>query len=124
MILFSLVVFGLYTVAGMLKELYMEIQGSSQGLSGRFSESDIDEPLQTCSEEDWSSMELPFTNFELAFILIAFVVFSMFSLASVLSQPHTKREEESPREESFKSKSTRKAKQKVIPGASTVKESL
>uniref|UniRef100_A0A8C4S3A8 Small integral membrane protein 31 n=1 Tax=Erpetoichthys calabaricus TaxID=27687 RepID=A0A8C4S3A8_ERPCA len=32
-------------------------------------------------------MELPFSNFEIAFILIAFIVFSLFTLASIYSQP-------------------------------------
>uniref|UniRef100_A0A7N4UXM9 Small integral membrane protein 31 n=1 Tax=Sarcophilus harrisii TaxID=9305 RepID=A0A7N4UXM9_SARHA len=32
-------------------------------------------------------MELPFTNLELAFILLAFVVFSLFTLASIYSDP-------------------------------------
>uniref|UniRef100_A0A672ZPU5 Small integral membrane protein 31 n=1 Tax=Sphaeramia orbicularis TaxID=375764 RepID=A0A672ZPU5_9TELE len=33
-------------------------------------------------------MELPFSGFELTFIIIAFVIFSLFSLASVCIQPH------------------------------------
>ncbi|OCT57148.1 hypothetical protein XELAEV_18003937mg [Xenopus laevis] len=32
-------------------------------------------------------MELPFSNLEVAFILLAFTVFSIFSLASVYSEP-------------------------------------
>uniref|UniRef100_A0A3Q3KWR2 Small integral membrane protein 31 n=1 Tax=Labrus bergylta TaxID=56723 RepID=A0A3Q3KWR2_9LABR len=32
-------------------------------------------------------MELPFTGFELTFIIVAFVIFSLFSLASVYFQP-------------------------------------
>uniref|UniRef100_A0A3Q2ZRN6 Uncharacterized protein n=1 Tax=Kryptolebias marmoratus TaxID=37003 RepID=A0A3Q2ZRN6_KRYMA len=32
-------------------------------------------------------MELPFTGVELTFIIIAFVIFSLFSLASVCLQP-------------------------------------
>ncbi|KAG5849449.1 hypothetical protein ANANG_G00110550 [Anguilla anguilla] len=67
-------------------------------------------------------MELPFTNLEIAFILIAFVVFSLFSLASVYSEPNAKKEEESPYEECFKMKSVRKTKQKAIPSVSSVKE--
>ncbi|KAJ8339742.1 hypothetical protein SKAU_G00343750 [Synaphobranchus kaupii] len=74
------------------------------------------------SEQDWRSMELPFTNLEIAFILIAFFVFSLFTLASVYSQPNSKREEESPHDECFKTKSTGKTKQKAVPGVSAVKE--
>ncbi|KAF3687818.1 hypothetical protein EXN66_Car003490 [Channa argus] len=33
-------------------------------------------------------MELPFSNFELTFIVIAFVFFSLFTLASVYIQPN------------------------------------
>uniref|UniRef100_A0A4W6ELX2 Small integral membrane protein 31 n=1 Tax=Lates calcarifer TaxID=8187 RepID=A0A4W6ELX2_LATCA len=32
-------------------------------------------------------MELPFTGFELTFIIVAFIIFSLFSLASVCIQP-------------------------------------
>uniref|UniRef100_A0A3B3HE59 Small integral membrane protein 31 n=1 Tax=Oryzias latipes TaxID=8090 RepID=A0A3B3HE59_ORYLA len=32
-------------------------------------------------------MELPFTSFELTFIIIAFLVFSLFGLASVCIEP-------------------------------------
>uniref|UniRef100_A0A3Q3M9U1 Uncharacterized protein n=1 Tax=Mastacembelus armatus TaxID=205130 RepID=A0A3Q3M9U1_9TELE len=32
-------------------------------------------------------MELPFSGFELTFIIIAFVIFSLFSLASICIQP-------------------------------------
>uniref|UniRef100_A0A8D2ZPS5 Uncharacterized protein n=1 Tax=Scophthalmus maximus TaxID=52904 RepID=A0A8D2ZPS5_SCOMX len=32
-------------------------------------------------------MELPFTDFELTFIIVAFVVFSLFSMASIFIQP-------------------------------------
>ncbi|XP_071261122.1 small integral membrane protein 31-like, partial [Salvelinus alpinus] len=39
-------------------------------------------------------MELPFTGLELAFIIIAFIVFSLFGLASVCTQPDTERERE------------------------------
>uniref|UniRef100_A0A6P8QPA1 Small integral membrane protein 31 n=1 Tax=Geotrypetes seraphini TaxID=260995 RepID=A0A6P8QPA1_GEOSA len=37
-------------------------------------------------------MELPFTNLEVAFILLAFVIFSLFSLASIYSD-HDSEEE-------------------------------
>nr|XP_054591590.1 small integral membrane protein 31-like [Nothobranchius furzeri] len=33
------------------------------------------------------SMEVPFTGFELTFIVLAFVIFTLFSLASVCLQP-------------------------------------
>uniref|UniRef100_A0A8C8B942 Small integral membrane protein 31 n=1 Tax=Otus sunia TaxID=257818 RepID=A0A8C8B942_9STRI len=36
-------------------------------------------------------MELPFTNLEVAFILLAFVIFSLFTLASIYSDPHALR---------------------------------
>lgn len=32
-------------------------------------------------------MELPFTNLEVAFILLAFVIFTLFILASIYSDP-------------------------------------
>ncbi|MEE6461076.1 hypothetical protein FKM82_001184 [Ascaphus truei] len=32
-------------------------------------------------------MELPFTNLEVAFILLAFIIFTLFSLASIYSEP-------------------------------------
>uniref|UniRef100_A0A8C2Y4V8 Small integral membrane protein 31 n=1 Tax=Coturnix japonica TaxID=93934 RepID=A0A8C2Y4V8_COTJA len=38
-------------------------------------------------------MELPFTNLEVAFILLAFVIFSLFTLASIYSDPYGKKEE-------------------------------
>ncbi|XP_042663772.1 small integral membrane protein 31 [Tyto alba] len=37
-------------------------------------------------------MELPFTNLEVAFILLAFVIFSLFTLASIYSDPHGNKE--------------------------------
>uniref|UniRef100_A0A8B9R1Q1 Small integral membrane protein 31 n=2 Tax=Anas TaxID=8835 RepID=A0A8B9R1Q1_ANAPL len=39
-------------------------------------------------------MELPFTNLEVAFILLAFVIFSLFTLASIYSDPHDNKEEQ------------------------------
>uniref|UniRef100_A0A8D2HXS8 Small integral membrane protein 31 n=1 Tax=Urocitellus parryii TaxID=9999 RepID=A0A8D2HXS8_UROPR len=39
-------------------------------------------------------MELPFTNLEVAFILLAFVIFSLFTLASIYTSPDDKNEEE------------------------------
>ncbi|KAB0390271.1 hypothetical protein E2I00_019656 [Balaenoptera physalus] len=40
----------------------------------------------------WSFMELPFTNLEMAFILLAFVTFSFFTLASVYTNPDERNE--------------------------------
>lgn len=39
-------------------------------------------------------MELPFTNLEMAFILLAFVIFSLFTLASIYTSPDDRNEEE------------------------------
>ncbi|NWI29293.1 SIM31 protein, partial [Sula dactylatra] len=47
-------------------------------------------------------MELPFTNLEVAFILLAFVIFSLFTLASIYSDPHDNKEEESSTQEEYK----------------------
>nr|XP_044622358.1 small integral membrane protein 31 [Equus asinus] len=38
-------------------------------------------------------MELPFTNLEMAFILLAFVIFSLFTLASIYTTPDESNEE-------------------------------
>lgn len=38
-------------------------------------------------------MELPFSNLEIVFILIAFVVFSMITLASIYSEPEDETKE-------------------------------
>uniref|UniRef100_A0A670XP31 Small integral membrane protein 31 n=1 Tax=Pseudonaja textilis TaxID=8673 RepID=A0A670XP31_PSETE len=35
-------------------------------------------------------MELPFTKLEVAFILLAFVIFTLFILASIYNEPDTK----------------------------------
>uniref|UniRef100_A0A8B9WMT9 Small integral membrane protein 31 n=1 Tax=Bos mutus grunniens TaxID=30521 RepID=A0A8B9WMT9_BOSMU len=37
-------------------------------------------------------MELPFTNLEMAFILLAFVIFSFFTLASIYTNPNERNE--------------------------------
>ncbi|XP_062055302.1 small integral membrane protein 31 [Lepus europaeus] len=37
-------------------------------------------------------MELPFTNLEMAFILLAFVIFSLFTLASIYTNPDEQNE--------------------------------
>lgn len=47
-------------------------------------------------------MELPFTNLEVAFILLAFVIFSLFTLASIYSDPHDNKEEECSTQEGYK----------------------
>lgn len=39
-------------------------------------------------------MELPFTNLEMAFILLAFVIFSLFTVASIYTNPDETNEEE------------------------------
>nr|KAF6482154.1 small integral membrane protein 31 [Molossus molossus] len=39
-------------------------------------------------------MELPFTNLEMAFILLAFVIFSLFTAASIYTDPDERNEEE------------------------------
>ncbi|XP_031799375.1 small integral membrane protein 31 [Sarcophilus harrisii] len=44
-------------------------------------------------------MELPFTNLELAFILLAFVVFSLFTLASIYSDPEERNEDKNHKKE-------------------------
>ncbi|XP_044081902.1 small integral membrane protein 31 [Neovison vison] len=38
-------------------------------------------------------MELPFTRLEMAFILLAFVIFSLFTLASIYTNPDERNEE-------------------------------
>ncbi|KAM5175568.1 small integral membrane protein 31 [Callospermophilus lateralis] len=57
-------------------------------------------------------MELPFTNLEVAFILLAFVIFSLFTLASIYTSPDDKNEEEECqiKEEKKKRKEFRKKK--------------
>lgn len=40
----------------------------------------------------WWSMELPFTNLEMAFILLAFVIFSLFTAASIYTNPDERNE--------------------------------
>uniref|UniRef100_A0A803V8W5 Small integral membrane protein 31 n=1 Tax=Ficedula albicollis TaxID=59894 RepID=A0A803V8W5_FICAL len=37
-------------------------------------------------------MELPFTNLEVAFILLAFIIFTLFTLASIYSDSHDNKE--------------------------------
>lgn len=57
-------------------------------------------------------MDVPFNGFELTFIVIAFIVFSLFSLASVCFQPQSTQTEEAIGQ-IRKSKPTKK-KQRVI----------
>lgn len=40
----------------------------------------------------WWLMELPFTRLEMAFILLAFVIFSLFTLASIYTNPDERNE--------------------------------
>ncbi|XP_038648978.1 small integral membrane protein 31-like [Scyliorhinus canicula] len=51
-------------------------------------------------------MELPFTNLEVAFILLAFVIFSLFTLMSIYSNPQleTTEDEETKGEDCEKTK--------------------
>ncbi|CAH6787007.1 Smim31 [Phodopus roborovskii] len=37
-------------------------------------------------------MEIPFTNLEMAFILLAFFIFSLFTLASIYTNPNERNE--------------------------------
>uniref|UniRef100_A0AAV2LL79 Uncharacterized protein n=1 Tax=Knipowitschia caucasica TaxID=637954 RepID=A0AAV2LL79_KNICA len=62
-VLFSLLVFSLFTLSGMLREHW----GLDHG----------------------PHMELPFSGFELTFIILAFFIFSLFSLMSVCFQPES-----------------------------------
>ncbi|XP_050751535.1 small integral membrane protein 31 [Gymnogyps californianus] len=55
-------------------------------------------------------MELPFTNLEVAFILLAFVIFSLFTLASIYSDPHDNKEEK----EVYKRRKKKKRKSESI----------
>ncbi|CAM2113144.1 unnamed protein product [Caretta caretta] len=70
-------------------------------------------------------MELPFTNLETAFILMAFVIFSLFILASIYSDPDEnnagfpdmeccQQEEKRKRRKSNKKKTTRASVVEVI----------
>ncbi|XP_059577890.1 small integral membrane protein 31 [Alligator mississippiensis] len=60
-------------------------------------------------------MELPFTNLEVAFILLAFVIFSLFSLASIYSDPrdHNAAKEHCSQEEKRKRKKVDKRKNHI-----------
>ncbi|XP_029805272.1 small integral membrane protein 31, partial [Suricata suricatta] len=53
-------------------------------------------------------MELPFTSLEIAFILLAFVIFSLFTLASIYTNPDERNEEH----EHEKKKKKKKEKEK------------
>uniref|UniRef100_A0A2K5CL68 Small integral membrane protein 31 n=1 Tax=Aotus nancymaae TaxID=37293 RepID=A0A2K5CL68_AOTNA len=54
-------------------------------------------------------MEFPFTNLEMAFILLAFVIFSLFTLASIYTTPDDSNQEE---EHEIKEKKRKKSKKK------------
>uniref|UniRef100_A0A8C9JB33 Small integral membrane protein 31 n=1 Tax=Panthera tigris altaica TaxID=74533 RepID=A0A8C9JB33_PANTA len=58
-------------------------------------------------------MELPFTSLEMAFILLAFVIFSLFTLASIYTNPDERNEEEEHQvKEKEKKKKRRESKEK------------
>ncbi|CAK6445847.1 unnamed protein product [Pipistrellus nathusii] len=57
----------------------------------------------------WWSIELPFTNLEVAFILLAFVIFSLFTAASIYTNPDEGNEGE---EQQIKKKKIRKSGKK------------
>lgn len=67
-------------------------------------------------------MELPFSGFELTFIIIAFVIFSLFSLASVCFQPETPQPEDVMCE--AEKKLVLKRKQRVITKVPGRKEAM
>lgn len=54
-------------------------------------------------------MELPFTNLEMAFILLAFVIFSLFTAASIYTNPDERNKEE---EHQIKEEKKKKSKKK------------
>ncbi|XP_034879082.1 small integral membrane protein 31, partial [Mirounga leonina] len=53
-------------------------------------------------------MELPFTRLEMAFILLAFVIFSLFTLASIYTNPDERNEEEEEERKRKKEKERKK----------------
>uniref|UniRef100_A0A8C6BAT7 Small integral membrane protein 31 n=1 Tax=Monodon monoceros TaxID=40151 RepID=A0A8C6BAT7_MONMO len=57
-------------------------------------------------------MELPFTNLEMAFILLAFVIFSFFTLASIYTNPDERNEEEEHQMKEKKKKRKKSGKKK------------
>lgn len=57
----------------------------------------------------WWSIELPFTNLEVAFILLAFVIFSLFTAASIYTNTDERNEGE---EQQIKKKKIRKSGKK------------
>ncbi|XP_069487479.1 small integral membrane protein 31 [Ambystoma mexicanum] len=66
-------------------------------------------------------MELPFTNLEVAFILLAFIIFSIFTLASIYSEPDDDNAERRgwlPEGNHKKTKASRK-KARASPGAAS-----
>ncbi|XP_070273347.1 small integral membrane protein 31, partial [Myotis yumanensis] len=60
----------------------------------------------------WWSMELPFTNLEMAFILLAFVIFSLFTAASIYTNPEERNAEEEEEEKGKDKKKKKSPKQK------------
>ncbi|XP_042556708.1 small integral membrane protein 31 [Dipodomys spectabilis] len=59
-------------------------------------------------------MELPFTNLEIAFILLAFVIFSLFTLASIYTNPDEKNEGEEGRKEGRKEGRRKREREREI----------
>lgn len=64
-------------------------------------------------------MELPFTNLEMAFILLAFVIFSFFTLASIYTNPNERNEEEEHQIKEKKRKKSGKKKRDATPDPTT-----
>uniref|UniRef100_A0A7N5P7N6 Small integral membrane protein 31 n=1 Tax=Ailuropoda melanoleuca TaxID=9646 RepID=A0A7N5P7N6_AILME len=60
-------------------------------------------------------MELPFTRLEMAFILLAFVIFSLFTLASIYTNPDERNEEEEHQIKDEKKKRKESKKKKNCP---------
>ncbi|RVE76068.1 hypothetical protein OJAV_G00005050 [Oryzias javanicus] len=75
-IMFSLLVFALFTLTGMINEDYLHPNKTS-----------MKPHAEELPPSGHVQMELPFTGFELTFIIIAFLVFSLFGLASVCIEP-------------------------------------
>ncbi|XP_026302491.1 small integral membrane protein 31 [Piliocolobus tephrosceles] len=57
-------------------------------------------------------MELPYTNLEMAFILLAFVIFSLFTLASIYTTPDDSNEGKRRKKEKRKKKRKKKKEKK------------
>ncbi|XP_057275176.1 small integral membrane protein 31 [Pezoporus wallicus] len=66
-------------------------------------------------------MELPFTNLEVAFILLAFVIFSLFTLASIYSDPHDNKEDDEGEKKMRESKKKKNRRKKIKLNFTTTK---